>query len=75
MASGSKTSIIILSYETLACTRLCIESIRSFTAPGTYDIIVVDNASTDGSLAYLRAQPDVHLIENRENRGFPAACN
>jgi len=75
VASGSKTSIIILSYETLACTRLCIESIRSFTAPGTYDIIVVDNASTDGSLAYLRAQPDVHLIENRENRGFPAACN
>ncbi len=70
-----KVSIIILSYHTFAYTRLCLESIRTYTEPGTYEIIVVDNGSRDGSLAYLRAQPDVRLIENGENRGFPAACN
>lgn len=71
----NKVSIIILSYHTLAYTRLCIESIRAYTEPDTYEIIVVDNGSQDGSLEYLRAQPDVRLIENGENRGFPAACN
>jgi GT2 family glycosyltransferase len=40
------------------------------------EVIVVDNASTDGSCAWLRkAWPDVRLIELRENRGFAAACN
>ena len=40
-----------------------------------YEIIVVDNGSTDGSVEYLRAMPDVRLIENESNRGFPAAAN
>lgn len=69
------TSIIILSYNTQKMTQLCIESIRRHTRDGAYEIIVVDNASTDGSLKYLRAQRDVRLIENRINRGFPAGCN
>ncbi|MCX7885777.1 MAG: glycosyltransferase family 2 protein [Verrucomicrobiae bacterium] len=39
-------------------------------------VIVVDNASTDGSAAMVREQfPSVHLIANAENRGFAAACN
>ena len=69
------TSIIILSYNTCRFTRTCLESIRRFTEPGTYEIIVVDNASTDGSRAYLRAQPDVRLIESDVNLGFPKGCN
>ncbi len=38
-------------------------------------IIVVDNASEDGSVEWLRGQKDILLIENQENRGFPAGCN
>ena len=71
----NKTSIIILSFDTIELTRLCSASIRAYTAAGSYEIIVIDNGSHDGSVEYLRAQADVRLIENKENRGFPAGCN
>jgi N-acetylglucosaminyl-diphospho-decaprenol L-rhamnosyltransferase len=42
----------------------------------TTEVIVVDNASTDGSIQMVQAEfPAVHLIANAENRGFPAANN
>lgn len=69
------TSIVILSYNTLSYTQLCIESIRAYTKPQSYEIIVVDNASADGSLEWLRKQRDIKLIANKENAGFPAGCN
>ena len=68
------TSIVIVTYNQLEYTRLCVESIRRLTDE-PYELIVVDNASLDGTLEYLRAQPDVRLIVNAENRGFPAAAN
>lgn len=67
------TSIVILSYNTLSYTKLCIESIRAYTKK-SYEIIVVDNASTDGSLEWLKEQPDIKLIANRENAGFRLAA-
>lgn len=71
----SFTSIIILSYNALAYTQLCIESIRKYTRPGSYEIIVVDNASKDGSVDWLETQEDLRLILNKENVGFPKGCN
>lgn len=71
----NKTSIIILSYNTLELTQLCIDSIRRHTAPELYELIVVDNGSTDGSAEWLAEQPELLLIANGENRGFPAGCN
>lgn len=71
----NKTSIILLSYNTYELTKTCIESIRRFTPPGSYEIIVVDNASTDASPAWLKEQRDVRLILNDENKGFPVGCN
>ena len=44
------TSIVILSYHTLAVTKLCIESIRACTEADSYEIIVGDNGSQDGSV-------------------------
>ena len=42
------TSIIILTYNNLEKTKLCLESIRKYTKEEVYEIIVVDNHSTDG---------------------------
>ena len=69
------TSIIILSYNTLMMLQMCIESIRGFTALGTYELIVVDNASHDGSVEWLKEQSDIKCIFNKENKGFPIGCN
>lgn len=71
----SLTSIIIISYNGLEYTRLCLESIRRHTTQGNYEIIVIDNASTDGSAEYLQKQKDIRLILNSENVGFPKGCN
>jgi len=70
-----KTSIIIATYNKLEYTQLCIQSIREYTKFDTYEIIVVDNHSTDETVSWLRRQSDVRLIANGENLGFPKACN
>ena len=70
-----KTSIIILSCNTLELLQLCIASIYEYTEAGTYEIIVVDNASEDGSAEWLREQKDLRCIYNEENLGFPKGCN
>ncbi len=69
------TSIVILNHNLRIYTQNLIESIRKFTQPNTYEIIVVDNGSTDDSLSYLQAQSDVRLIANKQNKGFPKGCN
>ncbi|WP_246317038.1 glycosyltransferase [Paenibacillus agri] len=71
----NKTSIVILTYNKLEFTIDCIESIREYTTQGTYEIIVVDNASTDGSREWLSEQMDIITIFNDENYGFPKGCN
>lgn len=51
-----------------------IDSLRASQYP-IAEIIIVDNASDDGSAAWLAQQPDVTLIANRENIGYSAALN
>lgn len=70
-----KTSIVLLTYNKLEYTKVCIESIRKYTEPGTYELIVVDNNSTDGSVEWIKAQNDIISIFNSENLGFPKGCN
>jgi len=69
-----KTSIIILTWNQIDYTKLCINSIRLYTKPD-YEIIVVDNASTDGTVEWLKEQSDITAIFNDINKGFPAGCN
>ncbi len=68
------TSIVILTHNQLPYTQLCIESIRRVTDEPV-ELIVVDNASTDGTLSYLGGLSNVTVIANSTNRGFPAGCN
>ena len=70
-----KVAIVILSYNGFQITKQCIESIRNTTPQHAYELIVVDNASTDGSVKWLKEQKDIKLICNQENKGFPEGCN
>lgn len=70
-----KTSIIILTYNKLEYTKLCIESIRKYTSKYSYELIVVDNNSTDDTVKWLKQQKDIKAIYNSENQGFPKGCN
>ncbi|MCY0870514.1 MAG: bifunctional glycosyltransferase family 2 protein/class I SAM-dependent methyltransferase [Firmicutes bacterium] len=69
------TSIILLTHNKLDFTRTCVDSIRRHTPAHTYEIIVVDNASNDGTAAWLNEQEDIVPVRNRTNVGFPAGCN
>lgn len=69
------TSIVILTYNRLDYTKQCIESIRKFTKKNSYEIIIVDNNSVDGTIEWLKQQHDITTILNNENLGFPAGCN
>jgi len=69
-------SIIIVNWNTQKLLRDCLQSINDTVRDVTFEIIVVDNASEDGSVLMLREEfPGVTLIENRDNRGFGAANN
>ena len=68
------TSIIIPTYNQLEYTRWCLDSIRYYTGE-PYELIVVDNGSTDGTVEYLWSQEDIRFIHNRENKGFAGGCN
>ncbi|HMP42287.1 MAG TPA: glycosyltransferase [Roseiflexaceae bacterium] len=68
-------AIIIRTWNGLAVTQACLESLRSTTQAVDYRIIVVDNGSSDGSAEWLAAQPDITLIANRENVGYTRGNN
>ncbi|MEK5272024.1 glycosyltransferase [Aeribacillus sp. FSL K6-8394] len=70
-----KTSIIILTHNQLDYTKQCIESITKYTKEGSYEIIIVDNHSTDGTVEWLKQQKNIKVIFNNENLGFPKGCN
>jgi GT2 family glycosyltransferase len=63
-------SIIVLSYNNLTLTKECLESIEKYTNYLNYEVIIVDNASTDGTQDYLKKYFFHHtLILNTENKG------
>lgn len=70
-----KTAIVIASYNQAELMKQCITSIRENNLASSYEMIVVDNHSTDGITEWLRGQKDIKLICNTENKGFPYACN
>ncbi len=67
--------IVIVNYNTRTLLRRCLETVYASTGV-SLEVCVVDNASHDGSAAMVaEAFPQVHLIVNRENLGYPAANN
>lgn len=69
-------SVVIVNWNTKDLLAQCLESLKKNTHHLTYEMIVVDNASGDGSPEMVKEKfPDVTLIPNRENRGFGRANN
>ena len=69
-------SVIIVSYNTREMTLECLRVLMPELAGFSSEIFLVDNASSDGSVAAVRAAfPQVHCIENPRNTGFGAANN
>ncbi len=71
-----KASIIIPVFNKLELTRQCLTTLASLTMMPEYEVIVVDNNSTDGTAEFLASLGgDVQVISNQENYGFARACN
>ena len=71
-----KVSIILITYNQFEYTKNCIESIYKYSGNVSFEIIVVDNASHDNTVQQImKYYPEIRLIRNLKNEGFPAAVN
>ena len=71
-----KLSVIIVNWNTLQLTRETLSAVFNETRVFEFQVIVVDNASSDGSAQMIKTEfPQAILIENNENFGFAKANN
>lgn len=76
MKTRPKVAIVIVSHNTRGLLLECINSVIESTEPDDVEIVVVDNASGDGSYeAVCSGHPQALAISNEANLGFAAACN
>ncbi|PIR97414.1 MAG: glycosyl transferase family 2 [Candidatus Doudnabacteria bacterium CG10_big_fil_rev_8_21_14_0_10_41_10] len=69
-------SIIIVNYNTKDLLKKCLKSVFASQASSTFEVLVSDNASRDGSIEMVKREfPQVRLIENKSNLGFSKANN
>ena len=69
-------SIVIVTHNSLSPVEKCLRSIEKHSPGGEYEIIVVDNASSDGTPEMIRESfSSVRLIANRDNRGYSKGVN
>ncbi len=74
----TQVSIIIPAFNNLALTRQCLDAVNRNTPVGSFELVIVDNASTDGTVEFLREKEkagELRLIRNPKNLGFAKACN
>ncbi|CAN2047651.1 O-antigen biosynthesis protein [Candidatus Magnetomoraceae bacterium gMMP-1] len=71
-----KCSVIIPVFNQIDFTKQCLKAILQNTPIDLYEIIIVDNASTDGTKEFLNTlKLPVKIIRNFENKGYAIACN
>ena len=79
LAAGKMASLIVVTLDNLLFNRICLESVLANTQWPDYEIIVVDNGSTDGTRHYLgslaRRNPNLRVVLNDDNLGFAGAIN
>ena len=70
-----KVVVLVLNWNGKEDTSECLRSLEHLEYPN-YEVIVVDNASTDGSQKFLKENfPEITLIENEQNLGFGGGLN
>ena len=75
-AAPDDLAIVILNYNTADLLRECLHSLAGCAEPLRFSVTVVDNASSDGSAAMVRAEfPHIRLIANATNVGYSAGNN
>jgi GT2 family glycosyltransferase len=77
ISNSSKVGVVILNWNAFEMTVECIESLRKLDYP-SYELYIVDNASTDGSYEKLLSSKfngDVHVILNPTNLGYAGGVN
>ena len=71
-----KLSILIPTLNVCQMLKACLESIEQYTPAGTYEIIIADNASSDGTLEMLQRDfPDLKVLTSDKNEGFSKPVN
>jgi len=74
--ASPRLTVVIVSYECRELLRSCLESLATQAAEVDAHVVVVDNASSDGTVEMVRASfPWVTLVANPHNDGFGRACN
>lgn len=69
-------SVVIVTHDSAAEIRGCLSSLRNYGARAGQEVIVVDNASTDGTADLVASEfPEVRLVASTRRRGFAANCN
>jgi len=69
-----KVSIIVPNWNGIKYTLKCLDSLKKLNYKN-YEVIVVDNGSTDNSVDVLKKRKDIKLIQNKRNLGFAEGCN
>ncbi|HKP84702.1 MAG TPA: glycosyltransferase family 2 protein [Blastocatellia bacterium] len=76
MSARPQVAIVVVSYNTKKLLLECLASAAVSAGGANVELVVVDNASTDGSFEAAREHfPQALMIRNESNRGFGAACN
>ncbi len=70
----ARVSIILLGFNQVEYTRQCVESIRR-NVRQSYELILIDNGSRDGTWEYFQSVPGARCIRNEDNRGVAAGWN
>jgi len=74
--TGVRASIVIPVFNNLSLTKDCLKSVFACTPVGTYEVIVVDNGSSDGSWDYLQSLgSQIRCLRNLRNMFFARGCN
>lgn len=68
-------SIVVPVYNNLACTLDCLRSLAACGDAAPYEVIVVDDASSDGTREALQDMPGLRYLRNAVNSGFIRSCN
>jgi len=78
LGAGS-ASVVVVTYDGLPFTRLCLETVLAHSGDVDFELVVVDNGSSDSTPEYLtrlsRSDKRVRVLLNGRNAGFAVACN